>query len=1018
MTISFEKPQINRDWMRPVMRGILAAIEATPPVGPNIHNIVLQLNDALTELVGSETDTPSNRAWNWAARTLTYASGEILAQSRRLAPLSANNEKSVEVFLDAATQFGDAQLDKSTLRVPSWSSVFEPARDALPDLLLTSTTGQNLDLDTLKTRFDRALQAASNRVICENPAYFKPLEDALVGVGGELARREADWARHNFWVSAQFTDEPVFSPGTDETVPLATVYLRLRCFWNEEISIETDESERQGIRRTAHVSNLHETLHEWLKGSAGTAPLRVVAGGPGCGKSSFARAFAHELMQDTNKHRVALIRLQHTHLTGQLDRDIAAYFHKYNTLVAQKGNPGLPQSPLEWRKDDVTPLLLIFDGLDELTANSGDAEKYANEFLLSLMRMLQPLNADGPPVRALVLGRNIACEQAMEAAGLPLPTLLNVAPIAPVTRETCGLDANRPNGEQDLFDPDGLMQKDQRETYWKQWAQAKGLDPDSIPEPVTHASMSALNLEPLLLHLLIISKYCGTDWERAADNRNLVYEDILEKIYERNCGKGHFATHNITRNDFFDLMDVLGLAAWRGNGRTGSEEEFRTVRKLHLQREKHFQKIGSASLKSIALNIHTRPGGNGDDDGFEFIHKSLGEFLAARGLLSHTCKLADKLAEGYKPAQEAESWTKLVAGAELTPYIIRFLYDEVRRRLAHPRAAKVKDGLTKMLDWVIEYGLPVPKAFPSLNWRNLETYQRCAESALLAVACASASVIPLEQKNSDRALSPTVNINTSISPETAIALVCRLIFTPNFAVRLALTRINLSGADLVGADLRGVNLCEAGLIGATLREANLSEADLIGADLRGADLRGANLRAADLIGADLRGANLSEADLRGADLSEAGLIGADLRGANLRAADLIGADLRWAGLHGANLSVANLSETNLREAGLIGANLRGANLCGANLRWANLRGASLREAGLIGANLRGADLRRSNLCGAECSRVHIQFTRLHSANLDCAKNLTQASINSALGDEETKLPNGLKHPAIWMVEAD
>ena len=57
------------------------------------------------------------------------------------------------------------------------------------------------------------------------------------------------------------------------------------------------------------------------------------------------------------------------------------------------------------------------------------------------------------------------------------------------------------------------------------------------------------------------------------------------------------------------------------------------------------------------------------------------------------------------------------------------------------------------------------------------------------------------------------------------------------------------GADLVGADLRGLDLAASALPGALLR---------------GADLRGARLDAVDLLGADLRGA-----DARGTDLSRA-----------------------------------------------------------------------------------------------------------------------------------------------------
>jgi hypothetical protein len=66
----------------------------------------------------------------------------------------------------------------------------------------------------------------------------------------------------------------------------------------------------------------------------------------------------------------------------------------------------------------------------------------------------------------------------------------------------------------------------------------------------------------------------------------------------------------------------------------------------------------------------------------------------------------------------------------------------------------------------------------------------------------------------------------------------------NYKIR---PKIDLSEANLYGADLS-----EADLRGADLSKANLSEADLRGADLRGADLRGANLSEANLRGADLR----------------------------------------------------------------------------------------------------------------------------------------------------------------------
>ncbi len=100
--------------------------------------------------------------------------------------------------------------------------------------------------------------------------------------------------------------------------------------------------------------------------------------------------------------------------------------------------------------------------------------------------------------------------------------------------------------------------------------------------------------------------------------------------------------------------------------------------------------------------------------------------------------------------------------------------------------------------------------------------------------------------------------------------------------------------------------------------------DLSGANLRGADLGGADLRLADLSGTDLGGANLSRADLR-----EAYLSGANLSQTNLIEADLNGANLSYAKLIFANLLEADLRGTFLLEADLGGADLGGAKLADA-----------------------------------------------------------------------------------------
>jgi uncharacterized protein YjbI with pentapeptide repeats len=217
---------------------------------------------------------------------------------------------------------------------------------------------------------------------------------------------------------------------------------------------------------------------------------------------------------------------------------------------------------------------------------------------------------------------------------------------------------------------------------------------------------------------------------------------------------------------------------------------------------------------------------------------------------------------------------------------------------------------------------------------------------------------------------------------------------------------NLSGADLVGMDLRRANLYQvnlrgANLYGANLREANLAGADLIDANIRKANLSGANLSRATLGGANLIGgvlgeahlhranlrgavlraaylieADLSRADLRGADLqnaslNQAKLLLADLSRADLRWAHLREADLRSAELYKADLSEAYLREAHLGRARLREADLRRAQLCHADLAGADLRGAVLSEADLRGAYLEGADLNGSTLVGTDLQEADL-----------------------------------------------
>ena len=99
---------------------------------------------------------------------------------------------------------------------------------------------------------------------------------------------------------------------------------------------------------------------------------------------------------------------------------------------------------------------------------------------------------------------------------------------------------------------------------------------------------------------------------------------------------------------------------------------------------------------------------------------------------------------------------------------------------------------------------------------------------------------------------------------------------------------------------------------------------------------------------------------------------------------------------------------DLAGADLAGADLAGADRAGAALRGADLRAAGLRGAVLIGADLRGADLRQADLLGAD-----LRAADLRGADLREALFLLQSQLESATGDEATRVPGRLVRPAHW-----
>lgn len=86
----------------------------------------------------------------------------------------------------------------------------------------------------------------------------------------------------------------------------------------------------------------------------------------------------------------------------------------------------------------------------------------------------------------------------------------------------------------------------------------------------------------------------------------------------------------------------------------------------------------------------------------------------------------------------------------------------------------------------------------------------------------------------------------------------------------------------------------------------------------------------------------------------------------------------------------------------------GGDFLGKNFKRADLSGADFATALLIAANLSGCKLYGANLLGADLRDADIR-----GADLSESLFLTQAQVNSAKGDKETRLPLYLSRPEGW-----
>ena len=933
-----------------------------------IHSVLLQDWSSVVASLSRAADAVKVKrdegelAW----QLLLTGIGEALTELANLQPPTLVNQADVDIIVERVGREATDSLVPVDFLDRPWNlrPVALAKNTLLKWLAPPADTPLQQDLANLSRRFDSALVLGLRRVIRRDEPRYRPVlalrEDPTAPAWQVLE----DWRLYRSRLVAAFSAAPVF----DESFALDQIYVPINAWYGVKVErdAKTDKKERRRVTR------LTDDMSAWLRGERGSARLRLISGGPGSGKSSAMKALAADLAQNGNNGRptdVLLFPLQRFQWRTGIIESVAATLTAYSDHM--RHNPLDP----DHLRDRHTPLLLIFDGLDELTASTEASEAISATFLRELSSALRAWG--DRPVWAIVTGRD-AIFGNVEGPTVALPgQRFNLLPFHVREHEPDAHDRS------EYHDPDRLLLIDNRIDAFRRFAAAKGDPSADPPKAYANDDLHDISAQPLLNYFLLTSGSNAT----VDGNLARIYSHLFQRLHARNRNVDSLPQDagkpgaGLSQDVFDRVFEAMAVAAWRTGGtRAASWEEVLA----EVNREDSYLPFGTAKLRDVFDSQMMDSGArrpfrlaaaffvrNEQATGIDFTHKSFADYLYARRLAKALATMADELNLTAAVGPEMLGrWEALTSEHRLSSEVRRFLELELDATVDTETLNRRHDVLTPLVERVFRDGWPI---VAETRPRRAEQRSCQMEEALFIGwhamwrAAGDRRYWRLGENTGDllyRALA---------RQGSAHGLQGRLDFVRSWS----------------GADLRGAKLSDVYLFGANLRDANFENADLNASRLQNADLRRANLRDADLEDAVLTGANLQGADLRGAIHGEyyyqANLIGANLCGADLYRVKLVHANLTGGNLRGSDLREADLERANLRGSDLKGANLEGANLEGANLEGANLEGANLEGANLEGANLEGANLEGANLEGANLEGANLEGANLERANLSSAK---------------------------------
>lgn len=817
-------------------------------------------SDAIATLssLGLQTD-PGELAWLLIRRALTRALFELVGESASLHLVDVKKTAAdLEVALEVVPSAAEIQIDRRFFDRPGDLPLLADSATLLSQWLALAGVGSHVSA-AIAERLPAYFVFALNQEWRSNAAQYAPLLEAVETPFAKAGERELAWRAYASLLQRR-VEEGVF----DEPFSLLQLYVPLRAYYSDEPPGRSplDEDRTQRLRV---VVDLEQELTDWIATPSREDAIRVISGGPGSGKSSFARIFAARLAAG-EKLRVLFIPLHLIDPDREMGEAVGRFIKDEGVLV---DNPLAPDSP-------EPNLLIVFDGLDELASQGKAAAEAARGFIREVERTVEKRNAGGVKLRVLISGRELVVQE-NESEFRRARQILNLLPYL--------------TGKEDKFeDPAKLLLADQRQDWWRRYGVASGPRYDKLPEALSREDLEEITAQPLLNYLVALSFTRGKlDFAKTV-NLNQIYYDLLVAVYERAYEKKRAFTpiRHMKFQDFVRILEEIGLAAWHGDGRTTTIREIEEHCKASGVGRllEAFTEGAKAGVTRLLAAFFFRQYGrrSSGDPTFVFTHKSFGEYLAARRVVRAMDRIErerrtsdERDGEGWGEREALRHWAEICGPSEMSLYLHQFLIDEIALQ-AVESIGRLQDVFTDMFSQMLRNSMPM-ELLPPQTFGEALRQSRNAEEALLAAlnACARRTerISRIDHPNVSAFGTWLRRIQGQWKGEPSLVALC-LSF-------LYLVDTDLLMSDLAYADLSHSDLSNANVNFARFYNANLDDAIMAGTSAARCYFWDATLRRAQLRNVWLRNSVLGYANLEGAvvretDFSETNMEGMQLDG--------------------------------------------------------------------------------------------------------------------------------------------